>query len=60
MKRLCVALCALVLGAGCTSDVGKNEDFWKGLWPDDLLMKNDYVGAKKTLDADTAAEGKKP
>jgi hypothetical protein len=61
MKRLCVALCALLLGAGCASDgKDKGNDFWKGLWPDDLLMKSDYVGAKKTLDADKATPEKNP
>jgi hypothetical protein len=62
MKRLYVALCALFLGAGCTSDCakGKSEDFWKGWWPDDMMMKSDYVGAQKTLDADKAPREKNP
>jgi hypothetical protein len=58
MKRLFVALCALLLGAGCTSDglKGTSEEFWKGVWPDDLLIKKDFVGAKETLDAPAPAK----
>jgi hypothetical protein len=61
MKRLWVAVCALFVGAGCAADSkDKGDDFWKGLWPDDLMMKHDFVGAKKTLDADAAAPEKNP
>lgn len=64
MKRLCVALCALLLGAGCDCACvrGTGDEFWKGLWPDEMQLKKyspeakDAAGAKEAGGAPAAAK----
>jgi hypothetical protein len=58
MKRLCVALCALLLGAGCDCACvrGTGDEFWKGLWPDDVQMKKYSPEAKETGGAPAPAK----
>jgi hypothetical protein len=48
MKRLCVLLCAVFLGLGCSSDADKAqwEEVWKDLRGDNMKMKHNFPGTK--------------
>lgn len=48
MKRLCVLLCALlVAAAGCASDTGEWDEFWKDLRGDNMKMRSDFSGTRR-------------
>jgi hypothetical protein len=49
MKRLCVALCALLFVLGCASDGDKGEwdEFWKDLRGDNMKMHSDFSRTRR-------------
>jgi hypothetical protein len=47
MKRLCVLLCALLPVAGCASDKGEWDEFWKDLRGDNMKMRSDFSATRR-------------
>jgi hypothetical protein len=53
MRRFWGICCALVFCLGCTSDGSDNgqwNEFWKDLRGDNMKMRYDFTGKKKTED----------
>jgi hypothetical protein len=52
MRRLGMLACALLFCLGCSSDGDKGQwdEFWKDLRGDNMKMRNDFTGPRRTED----------
>jgi hypothetical protein len=57
MRRLCLLVCVLFLGIGCSWSGPKEQwnNFTNGI-ADDIALKSDFVQAKATDDSSAAAK----